>query len=260
MSVYGNPAYCGCDSFVPPGPQYPYSAPSGWFPPRHFPPEPCGNFGPCPIMLDFNCSIYHKDGSQPNNLAAIGLNNGATLQLFADTIAPPVGLVMNVPNYSLPILRGVPYVINNLQQFAQAVDTEFGVVLTSLATIGSNASAPIVPVQTNSVHLTVSGTLGRTLQADVNISAQSGNDLSILSDGLFAAPQTLSINASAGTLTISNGNTVTLTSILCPAAGFLGNLSSDPSSFTDGQYWWNTTSSLLKISVNGGTIKVITTT
>ena len=27
----GNPRYCGCDSFVPFGPQYPYSAPSGWF-------------------------------------------------------------------------------------------------------------------------------------------------------------------------------------------------------------------------------------
>lgn len=40
---------------------------------------------------------------------------------------------------------------------------------------------------------------------------------------------------------------------------WLGNLSSDPGAAVDGDYWWNTTSSSLKIKVNNGVVKTITT-
>lgn len=260
----GNPRYCGCDSFVPLGPQYPYSAPSGWFNDYgcgcgSVNCGPCSNPGPCPIQLDTACLIYHKDGTQTNNLGPIGLNNGATVQLIADTIAPPVGLIMNVPNYTLPVLRAVPYTINTIQQFAQAVDTQFGVVATEIANLTTSANLPITPISTPAILLGVSGLNNHTLTATLLLSATSNNQASILSDGLFVTPQTLSYNTSTTMLSISGGNSVNLASLACGVIGFLGNVATDPTGIMDGQYWWNTTSSLLKIQVNG-TTRVITTT
>lgn len=40
---------------------------------------------------------------------------------------------------------------------------------------------------------------------------------------------------------------------------WLGNLSSDPGGAVDGDMWYNTTSNLLKIKVNSGVVKTITT-
>ncbi len=253
----GNPLYCGCDSFVPLGPQYPRTAPSGW---GRFPsPGPCGNVGPCPTgQIDFSCIIYHKDNNQINNLGPIGLNNGATLQLFAETITPPVGLIMAVPNYNIPYLRS-KYTITNIQQLIEDVDIELGLFASGIAAATAAATAPIVPINTDGIHLGVSGPNGRTLTATLEISATSDNQASILSDGLYVAPQTLSYDTGTKLLSISDGNSVNLASLACGVIGFLGNVSTDPSGILDGQYWFNTTSSLLKIQVNGVT-KTITTT
>jgi hypothetical protein len=257
-----NPQYCGCGE-IPFGPQYPRIAPSGWnF--GQFPCDPCANPGPCPIQLDFNCIIYHKDNSQVNNLGPIGLNNGATLQLFADTVAamlgPLAGPGQGPSAWSLPCLRAVPYTINTFQQFGQAIDTQLCILQGEINAVIATASTPITPVDTHSINLTVSGTLNHTLQADVIISPNANNLLSIQTNGLFSAPQDLSINTATKVLSISNGNSVDLTSIVCAVGGFLGNLTTDPSTpILDGQYWWNTTSSLLKIQVNG-IVKTITTT
>jgi hypothetical protein len=257
----GNPLYCGCDS-VPFGPQYPRIAPSGW----QFGGSPCGcgrtpcccNNGPA-FQLDANSVIYHKNNDLPNQLGPIGLNNGATLQLFMDTVAAPIGQVMNVPNYTLPFLRAVPFTINTLQQFAQAVDTEFQTVATEIAALTVIANTPLVANDSSTIDFSTSGTLNHTLTGSVKISATANNTLSALGDGLFAAPQTLSYDTVAKTLTISQGNTVNLASLACGVIGFLGNLATDPTGILDGQYWFNTTSSLLKIQVNGVT-KTITTT
>lgn len=43
-----------------------------------------------------------------------------------------------------------------------------------------------------------------------------------------------------------------------PVAGYLGNLTSDPSNPLDGQYWFNAVTQELKIRVNGATRKIQT--
>jgi hypothetical protein len=255
----GNPAYCGCDSFVPFGPQYPRSAPSGWWN-QGFPgcaPSPCNNPGPCPIQLDFQCIIYHKDNNSVNNLGPIGLNNGATLQLFAETIAPPVGLVLNVPNYTIPYLRS-KYTITNIQQLIQDVDIELGLQSSAIAGLTTLIGQPIGTNNTPAINLAASGPNGHTLTATLELSATTPNQASILSDGLYVAPQNLAYNTSTKALSISDGNSVSLASLVCGVIGFLGNVATDPTGNLDGQYWYNTTSNLLKIQVNG-VIKTITT-
>jgi hypothetical protein len=53
--------------------------------------------------------------------------------------------------------------------------------------IGSSFNFPIIPVETESIHLTVSGVGNHTLQADLNISTQDGNKIQLLSDGVYVA-------------------------------------------------------------------------
>ena len=148
-NICGRPGWVNCSCSIP------------YFQPRPF----CGTGGV--LQLDFSNVIYHKDNNQISNLPNLGLNNGATLQLFAETVDTYIGQI-KVSNWILTYLRG-KYTINTVQQFAQAVDTQLSI-------------------------------------------------------------------------------------------GFLGNLTVDPVSPIDGQLWYNTTSNTLKIAVNGGTIKTITTT
>lgn len=254
-----NPLYCGCGD-IPPFPQFPRTAPSGWNNGSGCGCSPCVNPGPCPIQLDFNCIIYHKDNSQINNLAPLGLNNGATLQLFADTISALLAPIINTPDWVLPCLR-TDYTINTLQQFGQSVDTQLCILQSEIDALTASSLIPITPVDTNSINLTVSGTLNHTLQADAKISATANNNLSILSDGLFVTPQSLIADFINKTLTITQGNTIDLTSMICGVGGFLGNVTADPSVVEDGQYWFRTdlsAASGLKIRLNGAT-RTITT-
>lgn len=208
-------------------------------------PPPCPDNG-CPIHLDFKCVLYHKDNNELSKLTNLGLTNGATLQLFAETVDDKFGQI-NALNYNLPCLR-TDYTISNLKQFAEAVDTELCILKD---TIGSITVPAIVANDSSTIDFTASGTLNHTITAAVKLSTTSPNLISTLSDGLYVAPQTLSVNAAAKELTISNGNTVSLASITCGASGFLGNLATDPSVSSDGQYWYNTTSGQLKIKLNG---------
>lgn len=253
-----NPLYCGCGE-IPPFPQTPRISPEGWNHGRPFC-DPCSNPGPCPIQLDSNCVIYHKDNSQVNNLAPIGLNNGATVQLFMDTVAALLGPINNVSAWTLPCLRAVPYTINNIQQFGQSVDTQLCILSSAIAAAVASI-VPITPVDTNSINLTVSGTGGHILQADVKISAIANNLLTIQTDGLYSSPQTLVADFVNKTLSITQGNTINLTSLICGVGGFLGDVTADPVSPVDGQYWFRTdlsAASGLKIRLNGAT-RTITT-
>lgn len=63
----------------------------------------------------------------------------------------------------------------------------------------NDTQIPITPIDTDSIDLTAFGELKHTLQADVNISAASGNTLEILSDGLYAS------SASGHTYTADQG-------------------------------------------------------
>lgn len=60
-------------------------------------------------------------------------------------------------------------------------------------------------------------------------------------------------------LGLLNASVETLEDSDAPMGRWLGNLSSDPGGSIDGDYWWNTTSSSLKIKVNNGVVKTITT-
>lgn len=210
----------------------------------------------CPIQLDTTCVLYHKDNNAVSALTNLAITNGATLQSILEAIDVYIGQI-KVTDWVLTCLRE-DYTIDSLQAFAQAVDTEICILKGQVAAIEANAVVPITPVDTQSINLGVSGLINHTLQADVKISAQVNNLLSVLADGLYSSPQTLNINYASKEISITNGNTLSFASILAGTYGWLGNLPSDPTAI-DGQYWWNTVSSQLKIKVNG-LVKIITTT
>lgn len=235
---------CGCNEFPaqPCGPRFPVCGPTG-----------------CPLYLDTSCVLYHQFGNSPTGLINLGLPNGSTAELIFNTIDGALG-VLNVNNWALPFLRGIFGGITNLQQFGQAVDIEFSILNIAVSNIQSGVTGvPVTVTNTATIDFALSGPLNHHISANVNVSAGADNQLSIVGDGLFSAPQTLSINAGAKTLSISNGNTVNLSSLVCGVSGFLGDVTSDPASVIDGQYWYNTTSSQLKIQLNGAT-RIITIT
>jgi hypothetical protein len=244
------------NGFITCGPCFPYR--TNQFPAAPcfpaFPPN-CGNNG-CPVIIDTVCAIYHKDNSQISQLKNLGLPNGSPAQLIFDTIDGQLGNI-NVGNWSLPFLKGIYTPLTTLPQFGLAVDTQLSLLTDAVEALQSGAT--FSSNNTDSVDIILSGAFNNHIEANVNISATSGNRVSIVADGLLVPPQGLSVDYTAKTLTITDGNTVELAPLLTSPAGFLGNLASDPSSPEDGDYWWNTSSNQLKISVNGGTIKVITT-
>lgn len=221
--------------------------------------DPCNTNTGCPIQLDWDCSIYHKDNNEVTNLTNLGLTNGATLNQFGEAVDTYIGQI-KAASFTLPCLR-TSYTINSMQQFAEAVDTQLCQLSTDITAVAASASTPITVVDTQSVDLTVSGTLSHTLQADVKISANAGNRLSIQTDGLFASPMVLSVDYNAKTLSLVGSNTVNLSALFSPVSGFLGNVTVDPTSPLDGQYWYRTDIGLatgLKIRLNG-TTRTITT-
>ena len=85
---------------------------------------PCKcNSNGCPINLDFSCVFYHKSNNQISLLTGLGLSNGSTLQLFAETVDTYIQQ-MKVSDWTLLFLRE-NNVVNSLQQFGVAVDTTF---------------------------------------------------------------------------------------------------------------------------------------
>jgi hypothetical protein len=232
---------CGCNDF----PAQPCSP---------FPPS-CGPFG-CPILLDSACVIYHKNMNVQSGLINLNLPNGSTLELILNTIDQRFG--PDVPAWSLPTLRGIFTTITTLQQFGQDVDTEFGTLIGQITTI--SGSIALTKTDTATLQVVLTGTNNRNISGNVKVSATSGNLLSILSDGLMVTPQTLSIDYTAKTITLSGGAPQELSSLVCGVSGFLGNVTSDPTAI-DGQYWFRTdlsAASGLKIKLNGA-VRTITT-
>lgn len=218
---------------------------------------PCSNPGPCPILLDTQCIIYHKDNNTLSGLVALGLNNGSTLQLILDTIDVKLRAI-DVNNWTLPCLRTIGP-ITTLQAFGQLVDTRLCEIQTEIDDLVSEAAVPLVANDSNSIDFSTSGTLDHTLTGNVKISATAGNQTSILADGLVTTPQTLSVNPTTKELTISDGNTVSFAALVCGVGGYLGNFTADPTA-ADGQYWYRTDLSAnlgLRIKLNG-IVKTIT--
>lgn len=228
-----------------------------------FPAQPCSPFpfcGPngCPILLDSSCVIYHKNMNTPSGLVNLNLPNGSTVELILNTIDTQLGNI-NVTNWTLPFLRSI-YTITNLQQFGQDVDTQLGLFNTAINNLNNQALVPNTTNDSSTIHFSVSGTLGRVLTGNVKISSTANNLLIANADGLYSTPQTLSIDYTAKTLSITEGNTVDFSSLICGASGFLGDVTADPTA-TDGQYWFRTDLSAsvgLRIKLNG-LVRTITT-
>jgi hypothetical protein len=89
----------------------------------------------CPIKLDTACVIYHKSLSTPSGLEALNLPNGSTLDLILDTIDVQLRQI-NVPDWTLPFLDD-SYVINTLEQFGTAVDSQFAEVDSQISDINT---------------------------------------------------------------------------------------------------------------------------
>lgn len=233
----------------------------------HYPPQPVSGCCPpsangCPVQLDFTCVIYHKNNNELSQLTNLGLTNGATLQQFAEAVDAQMGQ-LNVPDWNLPFLRNAPnsYTINNLEQFGEAVDTELQDLQDQIDALAASAAVPITPVDSATVNITANGTLNHTVRADVVFSAIADNQAEAQPDGVYVAPQTLSVNVANKTLSISDGNTVSLASLTCGVGGFLGNFTADPDA-ADGQYWFRTDLSVangLRIRLNGN-VRTIPTT
>lgn len=224
-------------------------------------PDPCCNNDGCPVKLDFECIIYHKSNNAINQLVNLELTNGATLQLFAETVDQWIGLIQT-DNWNLECLESLGYTINNIQQFGNAVSAQFCEIDAQIEEIIGTASVPIEASNTPSITINTSGALDHTISADVNLSASGNNQIVELEDGLYGLPQTLSIDYAEKTLTISDGNTVDFTSLVCGVGGFLGNVDEDPAGPQDGQYWFRTDLAIadgLKIQLNGVTRTIPTT-
>lgn len=222
--------------------------------------EPCCNNDGCPVKLDFDCVIYHQSNKSANKLVNLGLTNGVTLGLFAETVDEWIGLI-NTDNWTLTCLADLGYDINNIEQFGNAVSNQFCEIQTQIEEIIATASVEIEASSTPSITINTSGPLNHTINAEVNISASGNNQLVELEDGLYALPQTLSIDYENKLLTISDGNTVDFSSLVCGVGGFLGNVDADPTGPQDGQYWFRTDGAAatgLKIRLNGAT-RTITT-
>ena len=142
----------------------------------------------------------------------------------------------------------------NVQQFGQAVDYEIGILFATMTAISGQSLVPLSSTNTPTIDFVLTGTLNRNISANVNVSAASGNTLTINPDGLFDAPQQLTINYLTNEIGISGGNTVNLPNA---PAGYLGNLSADPGTAVDGNTWYNTTSSQYEVKVNGA-VHVVT--
>jgi hypothetical protein len=230
---------CGCGPFPPP-----------------FPPNRDCDRGE-PFFLDSAQVIYHLGNNQLSNLNNLGFPNGTPLQTILDKIDYFIGF-LNITQWTIPNIKtyfpGVNF--QNLQQFGQAVDAELGVINSNLATLSGATSTPLTSTNTESITFVLTGVQNKNISGFVNISSSSGNTLILNPDGLFATPQQLNVDYNANTISITDGNTVALPN---NPQGFLGNLSSDPSSPQDGQYWFNTSSSQLKIRLDGA-VRIVTIT
>jgi hypothetical protein len=202
-----------------------------------------------------SCVFYHKDNDKLTELDGLNFTNGATLEIIIEAIDEKIK-DLDVVDFNLPCLR-IGYVINTLKQFSEAVDTELCLIKDSITELESEVATPITANDSATIDFSTSGTLDHTITASVKLSATSGNRLTEELDGIYVDGQILSIDYDAKTITISSGNTLSFASLMSGTLGFLGNLADDPSA-TDGQYWYNTTSNLLKIKVNG-LVKTITT-
>lgn len=211
--------------------------------------------GGCPIQLDFSCVLYHKDNNEVTELDGLSLTNGATLELVIEEIDEQVKQ-LKVSTFSLPCLR-VDYVVNTLQQFCEAVDTKLCLVSDDVEDALAASQVELTANDSTTIDFTTSGDLNHTVTASVILSEATGQLITEEADGLHVAPQTLSVDYVEKTISISDGNTINIASLLTSPSGFLGNLSSDPTA-DDGDYWYNTSSNTLKIKVNG-TVKTITT-
>ena len=202
----------------------------------------------CPVQLDFTCVFYHKSNSEISELDGLGLVNGSSLELVIETIDEKIKQ-LKVSDFSLPCLRA-DYVINTFQQFAQSVDTKLCLLEDDVAAALAGGTVSITANDSTTFNFTTSGILNHTITGSVKVSATSPNLIDVLFDGLYVAPPTLSVNYTDKTLTISDGNTVDLTSLLSGVGAFLGNLAADPIA-VDGQYWYRTDTDALKIKLNG---------
>lgn len=103
----------------------------------------------CPIQLDSNCVIYHKDNNTTSLLLeGLNLNNGATLQLILETISAEILAInttieqLDFEDIDLPFLDPI-YTITDLESFAIAVDSQFAAVDSAIADMGYLGATPV---------------------------------------------------------------------------------------------------------------------
>lgn len=76
----------------------------------------------CPLQLDSECVLYHKNNSEVSELTNLGIANGTTLEYILEVIDTKINNSgSNILNYNLPCLRET-YTVNTLQQFMESID------------------------------------------------------------------------------------------------------------------------------------------
>jgi hypothetical protein len=121
------------------------------------------------LILYDDAQIEAPNTLQPSDIQGI-VCEGCLTSWVKDLVGQPVTLSIDNNGNTLTLIN----------QYG----CKFPIDLLTCAEV-KNCETPLTVIDTNTVNLTTSGTSQHTLQADVKISAQQGNDLQVLPDGLF---------------------------------------------------------------------------
>jgi hypothetical protein len=105
----------------------------------------CTDTNGCPVQLDTDCVLYHKDNSEISALTQLGITNGAPLESILEAIDVYIGQ-LKVSGYNLPFLRTL-VTVNTLKNFAEAVDLYIQQASAAVSPfLGNVAVDPISPL------------------------------------------------------------------------------------------------------------------
>jgi hypothetical protein len=187
------------------------------------------------------CEIFETAGLTPVSGTNLLTHIGELVNLDVDQLAIDILACINAPIPPLPPCDCVPIETANTVVDTATLDLGasglFGRVITGSvkisATVGNQIVAnldglfvpadtevPLTVVDTNSINLTASGTDNHTLQADLIISPDVGNQASILANGLFVSETPITpVDTNTIDLTISGVNSHTVQADVIISAG-----------------------------------------
>jgi len=165
--------------------------------------SPCEQTKACPINLDTSC-IFYNFYTDTTNLNCLSLSNGVSLTEILEAI--DTKLCQNLPSipaYNLPCLRN-DYIVNNFQQFAEAVDEELCTVrveLENLININKNNISSLSTLVSSIYNPAISdcGSIGLVAgDSIITILQKYANTINGYSNGFFQDLQNTTYDLTVG--------------------------------------------------------------